>query len=61
MSRIESGVRVLAFDRKFMQTIVTRMDSNREVFKWILDDEDFRDLLGDYNLKKVYVQLRDAA
>ena len=51
----------LAFDRKFLQTIITRMDANSDIFKRILDDEDFRDLLGDYYLKKVYAQLRGAA
>jgi type I restriction enzyme R subunit len=51
----------LAFDRKFLQTIVTRMDANSDIFKRILDDDEFRDLLGDYYLKKVYAQLRDAA
>src|SRR5439155_16263757 len=28
----------LAFDRSFMQTVVTRMDTNDEIFKRILDD-----------------------
>ena len=51
----------LVFDRKFLQTIVTRMDANSDIFKRILDDDEFRDLLGDYYLKKVYGQLRDAA
>ena len=48
----------LVFDRKFLQTIVTRMDANSEIFKKILDDDDFRELLGDYYVKKVYEQLR---
>jgi type I restriction enzyme, R subunit len=51
----------LVFERKFLQTIVTRMDANSEIFKRILDDDDFRELLGDYYVKKVYEQLRDAA
>jgi type I restriction enzyme, R subunit len=51
----------LVFDRKFLQTIVTRMDANSEIFKRILDDEEFRELLGDYYVKKVYEQLREAA
>jgi type I restriction enzyme R subunit len=51
----------LAFDRKFMATIVSRMDANSDIFKRILDDDEFRDLLGDYYLKKVYSQLREAA
>ena len=51
----------LVFDRKFLQTIVTRMDANSEIFKRILDDDEFRELLGEYYVKKVYDQLRDAA
>ena len=51
----------LVFDRKFLQTIVTRMDANSEIFKKILDDDDFRELLGDYYVKKVYDELREAA
>jgi type I restriction enzyme, R subunit len=51
----------LAFDRIFMNTIVTRMDANNEIFKRVLDDEDFRTLLADYYVKKVYEKLRDAA
>lgn len=51
----------LAFDRKFMQTIVTRMDDNSEIFKKILDDDEFSDFLRDHYLKKVYAQLRDVA
>ena len=50
----------LVFDRKFLQTIVTRMDANSEIFKRILDDDDFRELLGDYYVRKVYEQLREA-
>ena len=43
-----------------MNTIVTRMDANNDIFKRILDDNDFRTLLADY-VKKVYAQLREAA
>jgi len=49
------------FDRKFLETIVTRMDANSEIFKRILDDDDFRELLGGYYVKKVYEQLRETA
>jgi len=51
----------LAFDRKFMQTLVTRMDDNSEIFKKILDDDEFSDFLRDHYLKKVYAQLRNVA
>jgi hypothetical protein len=30
------------FDRKFLQTVITRVDANEEIYKKILDDEDFR-------------------
>ena len=42
----------LVFDRKFLQTIVTRVDANDEIFKRILDDEDFRATLGDFYLRR---------
>ena len=44
----------LVFDRKFLQTIVTRVDANDEIYKKILDDEDFRATLGEFYLRKVY-------
>jgi type I restriction enzyme R subunit len=50
----------LAFDRKFLQTIVTRVDANDEIFKKILDDEDFRSTVGEYYLQRVYERLREA-
>jgi type I restriction enzyme R subunit len=51
----------LVFNRKFMNTIVSRMDANSEIFKRILDDDEFRELLGDYYVRKVYEQLHAAA
>jgi type I restriction enzyme, R subunit len=51
----------LVFDRKFLQTIITRVDANDEIFKRILDDEDFRDALGEFYLRKVYERLREGA
>jgi type I restriction enzyme, R subunit len=51
----------LAFDRSFMQTVVTRMDTNDEIFKRILDDADFRDLVADYYVHKVYERLRETS
>ena len=44
-----------------METIVTRMDANSEIFKKILDDDDFSEFVRDVYLKKVYEQLREAA
>src|SRR5215211_6961563 len=51
----------LVFDRKFLQTIVTRVDANDEIYKKILDDEDFRATLGEFYLRKVYERLREGA
>jgi type I restriction enzyme R subunit len=49
----------LVFDPKFMATIVTRMDSNEAIFKQILDDADFRDVLAEFYLRKMYDRLRE--
>ncbi len=49
----------LAFERKFLQTIVTRVDVNEEIYKRILDDEDFQATLADFYLRKVYKRLRE--
>jgi type I restriction enzyme, R subunit len=49
----------LVFERKFIDTIVKRMDSNEEIFKRILDDEDFRAALADFYLARVYGRLRE--
>jgi type I restriction enzyme R subunit len=48
----------LVFDKKFLQTIITRVDANDEIFKKILDDEDFRATLGEFYLRKVYDRLQ---
>jgi len=48
----------LVFDPKFLNTIVTRMDSNEAIFKKILDDDDFRAVLADFYLRKLYERLR---
>jgi type I restriction enzyme R subunit len=49
----------LVFDRKFMQTIVTRIDADDEIYKKILDDEEFRAAVGEFYLRKVYERLRE--
>lgn len=36
----------------FLSTVVGRMDANDEIFKRILDDRDFRDLLADFYVRK---------
>lgn len=49
----------LAFERKFLQTIVTRVDDNEEIYKRILDDEDFQATLAEFYLRKVYKRIRE--
>ena len=44
---------------EFLQTIITRVDANDEIYKKILDDEDFRATLGEFYLRKVYERLRE--
>ena len=48
----------LVFAPKFMGTVIGRMDANESIFKRILDDEDFREVLADYYLRKMYQRLR---
>ena len=48
----------LVFDREFVDTVVTRMDSNEEIFRRILDDETFRKAILDYYAARVYERLR---
>jgi len=48
----------LVFDPKFMGTVIGRMDANESIFKRILDDEDFRQVLTDFYLRKMYSRLR---
>ncbi len=51
----------LVFDRKFMSTVVNRVDTNEEIFKKLLDDEDFKDAVADFYRRKVYDRLRETA
>ena len=48
----------LAFDDRFMGTVVSRMDENEEIFKRILDDEEFRQVLMDLYAGRVYRRAR---
>ncbi len=50
----------LVFDRKFLQTVITRIDANDEIYKKILDNDDFRATVGEFYLRKVYERLREA-
>jgi type I restriction enzyme R subunit len=48
----------LVFDRKFMSTVVNRVDANEEIFKKLLDDEDFKEAVANFYRRKVYDRLR---
>jgi type I restriction enzyme R subunit len=50
----------LAFDDAFMHTIVSRMDDNEAIFKRILDDEEFRQVLLDFFANRVYRRARES-
>jgi type I restriction enzyme R subunit len=50
----------LVFDPKFINTIVTRMDDNQAIFKQVLDDREFQDVLKDFYVRKMYSRLRNA-
>ena len=43
----------------FMGTVVGRMDDNEAIFKRILDDEEFREVLMDWYAARVYRRARD--
>jgi type I restriction enzyme R subunit len=49
----------LVFDRMFMDTVVTRMDDNEAIFKRILDDEEFSEVLKDLYAGRVYRRARE--
>jgi type I restriction enzyme, R subunit len=44
----------LVFDRSFLSTIVGRMADNETLVKQILDDCEFKQMLADYYIKRVY-------
>jgi type I restriction enzyme R subunit len=48
----------LVFDRRFLDTIVSRMDANEAIFKQVLDDAEFQETIADFYLRKVYGRLR---
>lgn len=48
----------LVFDQRFLDTVVSRMDENEAIFKRILDDEEFRQVLMDLYAGRVYRKAR---
>jgi type I restriction enzyme R subunit len=50
----------LVFDRKFLSTVVDRMDGNDAIYKRVLDDEEFQKALMDLYALRLYERLRSA-
>ena len=50
----------LVFDRRFLDTIMGRMDENEAIYKKILDDDEFRTSLMDLYAERLYTRLREA-
>lgn len=48
----------LVFDPRFLNTVIGRMDANESIFKKILDDKDFQELLLDLFAERVYGKLK---
>ncbi|MDA8074646.1 MAG: type I restriction endonuclease [Actinomycetota bacterium] len=48
----------LVFDHRFLDTVVSRMDENEAIFKRILDDKEFRQVLMDLYAGRVYRRAR---
>jgi type I restriction enzyme R subunit len=51
----------LVFAREFMRTVVTRMDTNEDIYKRILDDQSLQDAVKNHYARSVYDQLRNAS
>ena len=49
----------LVFDHRFLDTVVSRMDENEAIFKRILDDAEFRQVLMDLYASRVYRRARE--
>ncbi len=47
VGRLAETKQCWSFERMFMGTVVGRMDDKEAIFKRILDDEEFRDVLMD--------------
>lgn len=46
-----------AFDDKFIEKLISRMDQNQEIFEKILEDKAFGSLVKEFIMKKIYNQL----
>jgi type I restriction enzyme, R subunit len=48
-----------AFDDKFIDRLIARMDQNQEIFEKILEDKMFGDLVKELMMKKIYKKLNE--
>lgn len=48
-----------AFDDKFIDKLIGRMDQNQEIFEKILEDKIFGDLVKEFMMKKIYKKLNE--
>ena len=46
-----------AFDDKFIDMLIGRMDQNKEIFEKILEDKLFGDLVKEMMMKRIYRRL----
>ena len=46
------------FEKLFMSKIIDRMEQNEEIFKKIMDDNSFREIVKDILMHSVYKRLR---
>ena len=46
------------FDRNFLKTVIGRMDENDALFRRILDDPEFQEVIKDFYGAKVYREAR---
>jgi len=49
------------FDKKFASTVIGRMDLNDEIFRRLMDDDAFADVVRNYYGQRVYDRLREGA
>jgi type I restriction enzyme R subunit len=45
------------FEQKFEAAVIDRQEANEELFRKLIDNEDFRDVVSDFLLKQVYERL----
>ena len=48
-----------AFNDKFIDTLISRMDQNQEIFEKILEDKMFGDLVKELMMKKIFKKMNE--